>query len=368
MNMRLLTFMVLILSLVSGCANPARTEIIPNNTLTSQVTSTPSSTTRPAVQKTLEKDLAELDPVATYTPGPPTATPTATITPTPTVTLTSTAQPPLAAHTWELDPILIQMETSSGDGCCTYTSPPELVLYANGLFIRAGYENNRYAMLARKLDRQEMCALLNTIDQAGFFDYDPSVYQDPMDGLAITSISIHAWRKQMIYGQVLRTWIYEGGDWWRKTCDSPDCAPPPVILPALANTYQLLDQYDPGGLEILPARQWLVWLDPEPKDYTPKPWPISGFSLETLVKAAEQNEDLLVIVDDPAKIEAIQKNLEWGKYYGDGEMKRTVYARPLWPYESHLLSYAPGIPTALPVAGAGATLTCNPEDGILPIP
>lgn len=85
-----------------------------------------------------------------------------------------------------------------------------LVLYADGLFIRSRwFVSNRYEMYGRQLAHQEICALLNTLDQVGFLDYDHSVYMDPMDGAGSTIIYVNAWKLNLASGQFLRDWVYD---------------------------------------------------------------------------------------------------------------------------------------------------------------
>lgn len=296
-----------------------------------------------------------------------TASPTAARSPTAEATHTSTPQPPLVSHTWKLDNILLQIEVGNGDGGYWEIDPPRLVFYSNGLLIRPTYEDGRNKMMGRYLSRAEMCALFNTLDQVGFLDYDHSVYMDPMDGLGSTWITVNIWKNQQIYGQVLDKWVYEGGDWWYKVCDIKGCLPPPVILPALANTYKLLEQYNPGGLVELPVETMVVWALPIESEVQPKPWTMKEIALEKIEQKATEGNGFAFYVEDPTLVRALQDKFVPG-YYVEGDVSRRVTVRPLWPGETHFGMYFPGLPTASPLVTDGTTLTCHPEDGLLPVP
>lgn len=325
---------------------------------------------------------ASIDQTETAWAGLPThtASPTKTQTATPTAstiptsTLTSTPQPHLQAHTWVVKPVLAQVFTGHGDGCCYWSNPPELILYADGLFIHSqDLGNFRYQMTGRKLNRQEVCRLLNTIDQAGFLNYDHSMYRDPMMGAPYTHILVNAWQANEAGGQLLRRWIYEGSDWWRKECPYADCADPPIILPAFSNTLKLLDKYDPGGLTRLSPTRMMAWVFPpgewwysEEDVMNPKKWLVSQISLRELYDLASANDHYLAIIDDPEAVRALDEGMVSG-VYRQGDLTAAVFMRPMWPYES---SNGSGWIDPQPgeIVPVGTTLSCSPEDGVLPIP
>lgn len=316
---------------------------------------------------TLTKSIQHTPTVVQTSPIIPTTTQTFTAT----ITSTSTPQPPLIVHTWKLEDTLLKIEHFGGDGCCLEYYPPDLVLYSNGQFIRSKFENGMYEMMARQLKHNEMCALFNTLDQVGFLDYDHSIYQDPMDGLGSTHITVNIWKKQQINGQVLDKWIYEGGDWWRELCHEDICSPPPTILPALANAYKLLDNYDPGGLEKLTPQYLVLWAVPEELeidiDRELIPWPVNEISLVEIAQTATEENNFTIFLDDPILVRALDGKVPAG-YYFEGDVKRVVTVRPLWPGEIHSGLMFLGIPTVSPMIPDGTTMSCSPEDGILPIP
>ncbi len=300
-----------------------------------------------------------------------TFTPTSTVNPGPQASLTSTPQPLLEAHTWEVEQVLVQVEQGGGDGCCYQVAPPSLVLYADGLLIKAFSTGNfHYEMHGRVLARQEVCALLNTFDQIGFLDYDHSIFQAPMDGAPSTSIIVNAWKSNYIGGQLLEMWVFIGGDWWKEQCPSDGCAPPPVILPALANTVKLLDNYDPRGLQRIRAESMILWALSEEEtnvgEEIPKTWPIKEISLAEIAEAANSDNHYGVVITDRATVRALEAYVASG-FYKEGDLRRQIFVRPLWPAETHFGISAPEIPTPGLIVAPGTSLSCGPEDGTVSI-
>lgn len=122
-------------------------------------------------------------------------TPTHTDTPVPTLTpsLTPTQVAPLQAHTFVPEDLLIEMTIGCGDGGCDrpFANNPILYLYANGLLVK--FPDWDEAPVYTYLSRKEMCRVLNTIDQTGFFDYDDGEYQSPWDGGGGLYFNISTW-------------------------------------------------------------------------------------------------------------------------------------------------------------------------------
>lgn len=358
MNIQRLIALIILSSFLASCSNSISPSApLPDPPTTNENTDVPLSKTATSTRRQ-NTAIRKMEVSRTPNSMPNTASPT--------ITRTSTPQPPLTAHTWEVDQVLVQISRTGGDGCCWYTYPPTLMLYGDGLLIRSkNIGQFGYEMMGRKLERSEVCALLNTLDQVGFLDYDHSKYMDPMDGASSEWIAVNAWKKQLIYGQFLSSWVYKGGDWWQKECDDPSCLPPPVILPALSNAYKLLDQYDPGGLEKITPNKLVLWILPDETEKTPSPWPIKEISLATLSQQAAEENRFAVYVDDPEAVRALLDNVSTGNYV-EGDVQRMVYIRPFWPNERPLGFDIP-MPEPSPVVPPGTTMTCSPEDGILPL-
>ncbi len=196
----------------------------PTDTSTSQPIATNTSTPQPTATMTLKprptlKPVGELTQQAEARADFYTLTPTRTPTPTPTVTPTPTPLPvaPLVAHDWTTEPVLLRFGQIGGDGADPLDySLPSLILYSDGTLIYRQWAESsdgagRLQLWQVDLDRQKICALLNTIDQAGFFDYDPKTYVPEgqylsFDGSSSTVIEVNAWRSKHIslYG----LWVF----------------------------------------------------------------------------------------------------------------------------------------------------------------
>lgn len=97
---------------------------------------------------------------------------------------------------------MIEVEDGGGDGCCWTVDPPRLVLYGDGLFIRSKQSDGRDEMMARKLNRSEMCALFNAyklLDQ-----YDPG----GLEKLSPRQMVLWAWPEE--WGDEPEPWPVKG--------------------------------------------------------------------------------------------------------------------------------------------------------------
>lgn len=298
-------------------------------------------------------------PTPTRTPilsATPTLTPTITLTPT--LTITPTKVPPLVAHTWQPEHVLVKLQHSRGDSSFKAQSPPTLILYANGQLIISGQSRDfQFQPMTKVLSQSESCALLNTIDQVGFFDYDDSTYDPGIDN-GVTQIQVDAWRSNISYNTVLPSMIYCTYD----NCDlaSPDL----VILPAIRNTFLLLDNYYVEGLRPYKSDQLLVWLSP-PWNESGVPWPLESISLADLLSLRNSEKNSLPVILEGSIISEWVENVPNG-VYEEGELKLAVYSRPLWPYEYVKSGWTVDIPDPA-IPPPDFTLSCSPEDGVLPI-
>ena len=203
------------------------------------------------------------EPAATTTNSPfrvltlfPTLTPWPTLTPTLllTPTFTPTPVPTLVAHEFSQSEPLVVMELHGGDSpCAPISTGLGLILFPDGkLFVDRYMEDlHAFRIQTTRLSRQETCQLLNSIDQAGFFDYDPASYifgESPGDGAPSIRISAQAWRSNSVDLYALREFL-----------DHPNYFVPsalPTILPALRKTYRLLADYHPVNMEIVTSIAW----------------------------------------------------------------------------------------------------------------
>jgi hypothetical protein len=316
-----------------------------------------------------------------------TATSILILTDTPTFppTLTSTPMPPLVAHEWQPQTVLAKLESGGGDGCCEYSYPPDLVLYANGRLIITRSEEvaGKWIMrlFTKRLDRQATCGFLNTIDQAGFLDYDPSTYKPKggaysVDGSDYTRITVNAWSH--VDGEFYGLTSYTDANLFSFGFAQNEIGVP-LIPPALRDTYYFLNSYFPSGLEeYQPERLGIVVMNKDAVYSVHREpirdWPFPEVNLDEIERQTtiidstyvytdkffELNGTLAKSVyrffDDSITDAAVRQN---GKEYA-------VFVRPLLPYEVakfHDFNVIPD-PNIQPPS---FRLNCYPSDGLLPI-
>jgi hypothetical protein len=256
-SVQIIAASVLLCVLGAACTQPAV------ETNTPQPTRQPSST--PTTLST---------PTLTFTTRP---TSTASFTPTPTATpptLTPTATPTPGRQ------ILIQYGWFGGDGggpelFYLGSSMPEFVLYVDGqLLVQEGGFTGGISYSRAELSTTEMCGLLNTIKETGFFELED-------DGRDWSTISV--------------LYTFHGGDWpvFGEGSTNPiiqvngDPAQDIAIIndwldyliPEVKDVYTLLDSYRHPGLELyVPDRvSLLVMRGPnwrtEEAGLESQPWP-----------------------------------------------------------------------------------------------
>lgn len=139
----------------------------------------------------------------------------------------------------------------------------------------------------------------------------------------------------------------------------------------MAAAVKLLDQYDPGGLQRIWAKQMIIWVTSDhvglPDDGTPVPWPIKEITLKEIVQTAAADNNYSMVVSNDALVKALETYVSSG-VYTEGDLTAEVYVRPLWPSETHFGLAAWGVPEPGPVVPPGTKLSCTPADGVLPIP
>ncbi len=316
------------------------------------------------VMPTVEKTATPFIPFPTASPLP-----TASLTPAP--TLTSTPVPTLTAHEWSQSEPLIMLTNGWGDGGpdFRYSLPVEFTLMPSGdLYLRrwkAGVDE----IVTVQLPRQATCQLLNSVDQAGFFDYDPATYVKnenawfrPIAGPDNTYIWVHAWRENSVSlfflpGFMDPAQVAEMQSAWAGCSNCPEY---PTILPAIRNTYLLIDHYQPPrDMQPLKPGRLGVWLYPDSDPLNPTAaidWPLKS---HTLAAAAALKGDpwdppamVLSGTDATRVYDALQKRLNLdGTEMREGKKLYRVFARPLLPNEYN--------PAPLPTV----KLSCSPADG-----
>ncbi len=244
--------------------------------------------------KSMQNELNTITPSFTNTIIVTLAMPSATNTPTVKPSLTSTPVPtpvstPVATlipHQWVPSEPLIEFGGSGGDGGCGYEDslPAHLTLLSSGEMIIFDWNNelSNYELNSTKLSRQSTCNLLYSIDQAGYFEYDPSTYisdpanwNPPVDGSGRTQISVQAWKSNSIDLYGLWNFIYKSNeikeDWGCGDCPDLEF---PTILPSLRRTYLLLDEFEPNNLESYKYTRLGLWVYAIDEVDDPMMWPV----------------------------------------------------------------------------------------------
>ncbi len=344
-------------------------------------TSAPTSAT--PTSTALEVTLVPTIPTGTL---PPTQTliPTSTQVPTQTPWPTATALPipTLITHTWQAGPVLMQYASTSGDGGIPFYNGIPTVLYVDGTFITGKWNTNHAEIMQGKLNRKETCALLNAIDQTGFFSLAPEEWfwnaaRAQYDGYAVGEgapgviLDARAWVTQTVN-------FYELDILLDVLKDEPDTVKSRYVPKAIRDVYALeaylrarpLKRYAPDRF-LFTVTSYGKWT--EGKDW-PK-WPLS-FPLSTLISPTVLYEWQLV----PYAIEGPEVTWLYKKYYqhipsydgvnfNEDGVAYSVTAFPLLPMESFngRVNYELTIPSAdVPITTT--TMTCYPTDGVLPIP
>jgi hypothetical protein len=238
--------------------------------------------------------------------------------------------------------------------------PADFTLLPSGdLYLLGTSDDSGHMLLTTRLPRQATCHLLNSIDQAGFFDYDPASYPGwgPTD-MGSTSISVHAWRANSVG-------LYNFAGALREETQYQATGTPlpafPTILPAIRATYRLLDQYDvpPGALHPLKPERLGVWLlsAREPagaKGYVE--WPLSSHTLAALGLVPGNTyggggPSMILTGEDATQVyDALGEGFSInGITVREGDKLYQAFARPLLPNELEWLAVwfsAPRRPSA----------------------
>lgn len=367
--MKRIVLPLVVVFLIISCV-PAQSIEMPTQPLTPSKTFFLTSTPRPTRTKS-----------PSHTPAP-----SLTLTPTVTPSLTGTPQPSLTAHEWKPENLLFSMEWTNGDGCCEFPHPPRIILYADGnMFLTRSIIVNdisRYQVLSRQLSRQELCQNMNTLDQIGFLDYDPSTYvfnsEPAVEGGGKTVIDVNAWKN--VYGAFDSLGAYVDLESWSGSGKGI-----PVILPALRNAYLLFHNYPEDGFIRHKSKDFGLWIMPMYsqdslfiKGNLLGEWPFDDMSIKSImqdnnstIKTGLEIQFLKISRDTANEIyDFVGGTFDDGdtvyEIQEDGTKKYFyVFIRPLLPFEEPSATEsdfsARDTPRIIDV------LSCFPSDGVTPI-
>lgn len=337
------------------------------NLLLSGCNSTITASIIPTISPTLTQITLPVNPTIISSPKP-TQKPSSTLQLTLTPTLTPT-KPIQGLHTWHPDLVLVRLQ---GWYPLLLQAPPELVIFSNGLVVIQDYSKETgYTPLGTQLNRQDLCRVLNTIDQYGFFDYDSTTYIEPIPEGPEKTIEINAWKTNRMDGGI-DCWVLFNDPLLCCSGRDVDSCQAPVVMPALEKTYKFLSSYHPEGLKPLQINAVIVSVSTnenfEAYDEWPTftKWPLPEFPLEELFKMSDEINGHDPFATEPLVFKGEELSI-WLRYmprgiYRDGDFIARVDSRPLWPYEkpSALTNFADDDNTVIP---EDYNLTCTSEDG-----
>ena len=308
----------------------------------------------------------------------PSRTPTPTLVPssTPGPSPTSTRQPTLSAHEWQPGLVLLQMGSQPGDASRPLGPSPDFILYSSGQLITRQCDQGLCSYTTRDLPRREVCTLLNTIDQLGFFDYDPATFISPAKGGRSIYIEANAWRKASVQINELDRWLADL-TWFDKQNNCSGCTVHPVIQPALRDTYNFMSTYRPTGMKSYQADRLALWLSKPFVEGPPAPWLLAAPTLNDLqarskCPAAGQLQAVVLEGDEAVQVaEFTNKMLTEGyaPIFTEGKLELQVVTQWLLPEQAPAAcgetnGSLPGRAAPTPAF----TLRCDPQDGSIPTP
>lgn len=304
-------------------------------------------------------------PRPTSTPWiPDTSTPTGTAVPTAMVEITPTMLP--ISRSWEAGPVIIEYGTY-GENPAPFgvSRTPELILYSDGKLI----VQSKGEFFESHLSQEEICTLLNTIEQVGFFDFDMSLYEEqlnkfPLGVVTTTVFEVNAWKQKQVAADELVGFI-----------DNPDFqvpAPLEAVYFLLSSFHTSdLNQYQYSHLAFT-----IYQYPPEKKNEADEEWPLKSPSLEELYEKAERERVInrkmgfgLLLEGSTATDVYLTLRQNNSSAYEENDETYIVFARPLLPYESleSAVTYDAVIPSPGIVSNT-VELTCRYANGVTDIP
>ncbi len=246
-----------------------------------------------------------------------------------------------------------------------------MILYSDGRLITnelLPQENDEmeFILQERQLTTQQICSLLNTVEQTGFFDYDIAEYEDGVGLASYTWIEVNGQRSRQLYLHALGR---------------------PEADPALLDTYRLLANLVGIDRMSYQPERVAVWIQPLEGEQDFRDvmddrgeWSLERLSLQELAGQAVPSEDPFnhrggITVIEGENASALYDLFEGAPYphteriYSQNGQKYFVAVRALLPYETSggQVGQSPVIPSPdLPIEPS--QLTCSPADGLMEVP
>ena len=341
-------FAALFLALVlGGCGNTPHTPMPDASTpviITPKMTATPGLTASPKPTSTrkINTPRPTFDSTADALTNPP---------PTPIWISTIDATGNI---TWHPQKKLISWGSGGADG--TSYQDQSLILFWDGTLLQEP-DNPPDAPYITKLDPNEVCKVLNTVEASGFFE-ETGDYDFPFDGAASSFISVQAWKSNASGAQDL--WGAIAGEPYYDKLFCRDCPIPSaktIIRPGLANVYYFLQNYLPANRQKAPVDEIYVRLDPS-EQKSNRAWPLTSLTLDQFIEKCALCDNMgFGMTIDGAAAQEIMRKIKSGEIF-----PRSFFT----DYPSIEITYEAVWPEA-PDVPPDATLTCNAKAGQYPI-
>lgn len=331
---------------------------------------------------TVSQNVSDLEPAIVAVTAVPTRTarPTITAAIQPTATHTAVAAPTLApsvslegdqftpqqltrSYTWNAWPVLLRLDTNNCIDACvgdTFSKPPDVILYADGQLIIDGLKQ-------RQMSRAEICTLMNMIEQFGFWDYDPTEYEEqnklyPRLASPIW-IEVNGWKRTQVNAFGLTDFLGSGY-----------LAGNVEVSSALTNTYTLLQQLKTGDFLAYSPEYLAVYILEVPEDdygyildgsSDYGNWPLEEIMLKELAQGSGEKIVNGVLADSIYDLFGRSSKPDL-RLYTEDDQRFVIAIRALLPYElsGGSVYEKPEIPSP-DLSFGSTTLTCRPEDMLM---
>lgn len=232
-------------------------------------------------------------------------------------------------HTWKASPILVRLERIAGYTSYEYawSLTPDLILYADGTLMGTNWQfsgaNDIATVWQAHLSNSEMCGVLYTLENLGYFDYSVNEYETPqVTDLSDTTLSVQAWRDNLINVYAL--------SWYIANLDASQTSP-------LADAYQYLSSLQPENVtEYRPDRLALLVSETQQNatEVAAPLWPYEEIKLAEVMTGADDYQQAETFVEG-TQAKDIYDHFAgyWSQTFVENDKMYQVTIRPIFPLE-----------------------------------
>ena len=253
-----------------------------------------------------------------------------------------------------------------------------LILYSDGRLLTSRYSGVTNQVTQTRLPESEVCALLNTFDAIGLFDYDPSAYYAADQQFPRLrnggDLQVTAWREASLNLGSVRDYV--GGGLTGKVRLDATLLMADSFMTRLAKTPGE-ERYVPSALAVS-----LFTLEPGQDSFgccfadDAGEWPLKEVLLADLAATAEPDPDdervFRTTIDGEAARLVLDtfdgESMSLPRTYEEDGQSYVVWVRSLLPYESLSGLGYPNDKPVIPgpdVQAATVPWRCSPEDGVV---